>query len=91
MARPPKRLKVWVELAEANGWTYDETEDGHPRLTPPPGTADPRRNGKQAFPMTFGKTPSDHRADQNTVAYLRQLGVPIPYKGHTAPKTKGSK
>jgi len=36
--------------------------------------------------VTFGKTPSDHRGDANTVALLRRLGVEIPHKGHTKKK-----
>ena len=85
MANPPKRLKRWVELAESKGWTYEETSDGHPSLMPPRKLRDPR-TGRQAPRVTFGKTPSDHRADANAVAYLRNLGVPIPHKGHTPKK-----
>lgn len=76
----PKRIKPYVHYAEQAGWTYDETQDGHPRLTPPKGLNDPYRN-RPAAPATFGKTPSDHRGDKNTVAYLRRLGVEIPRKG----------
>lgn len=83
---PPKRLQGLVELAAAEGWTYDETSDGHPRLSPPPGLTDAYRNGRPAAPVTFGKTPSDHRADENAAAVLRRLGVPIPHKGHTKKK-----
>lgn len=80
MAKPPKRLRVWVELAEEEGWTYDETSDGHPRLSPPRGMKDPYRVGRLAAPLVFSKTPSDHRSDANAVAYLRRLGVDIPRK-----------
>jgi hypothetical protein len=87
MANPPKRLRAWVELAESEGWTYDETEEGHPRLTPPAMLID-NYTARLAAPMVFGKTPSDHRADANAVAYLRRLGVPIPHKGRTPKKEK---
>jgi hypothetical protein len=76
----PKRLKKIVELAQGEGWTYDETKDGHPRLSPPAGMTDPYRDGRLAAPVVFGKTPSDHRGDANMVAILRRLGVPIPRK-----------
>lgn len=74
---PPKRLKTIVECAEKQGWTYDETKDGHPRLNPPRGLM---YGGKLAPPVVFGKTPSDRRGDANTVALLRRLGVDIPRK-----------
>jgi hypothetical protein len=63
------------------GWTYDETSDGHPRLTTPAGLTDPYKNNRPAAPRTFSKTPSNHQGDANTVAELRRLGVPIPHKG----------
>lgn len=85
----PKRLRPCWEAAEKAGWTYDETSDGHPRFTPPPGLRDPHRN-RPAAPVTFGKTPSDHRGDRNAVALLRRLGVDIPHKGHTPAKEKRS-
>ena len=85
MARPPKRLRRLVELAEAKGWVYDETSDGHPRLSPPAGLADPYRS-RPAMPVTFGKTPGDRRGDDNAASYLRRLGVEIPHKGHTKRK-----
>lgn len=88
MVGPPARLRHTVELAEAKGWTYDETTDGHPRLTPPPGLVDAYRNDRPAAPVTFGKTPSDHRADDNMIAVLRRLGVDIPHKGHMKKKEK---
>lgn len=84
--RPPKRLKKWVEQAESQGWVYDETEEGHPRLNPPAGWPDPYRGGRPAMPVTFGKTPSDVRGDKNGVAVLRRLGVEIPHKGHQGKK-----
>jgi hypothetical protein len=84
--RPPKRLQDLVERAEEKGWEYDETEDGHPRLTPPVGIVDPYRGNRPAAPVTFGKTPSDHRSDSNAIAILRRLGVDIPHKGRTKKK-----
>lgn len=86
MARPPKRLLAWVESAEAVGWKYDETADGHPRLTPPRGLIDPYRDHRAAAPVVFGKTPSDGRGDKNMIAVLRRLGVQIAHKGHTGKK-----
>jgi hypothetical protein len=86
MPTPPKRLRSLVGFAEAKGWTYDETSDGHPRLTPPTGLLDPYRGGRPAAPVTFGKTPSDHRGDANAIAVLRRLGVEVPHKGHTRKK-----
>lgn len=77
----PKRLASVIAAAEAAGWTYDEDNSGHPRLSPPRGLPDPRRPGHLAAPATFGKTPSDHRGDANTIAYLRRCGVDIPRKG----------
>jgi len=70
-----------VEPAVSVGWTYDETSDGHPRLTTPAGLTDPYKNNRPAAPRTFSKTPSNHQGDANTVAELRRLGVPIPHKG----------
>ena len=87
LARPPSRLRLWVEIAEEAGWRYDESADGHPMLYPPAGTTDPR-HGRLAPPVEFGKTPSDKRGDLNTVALLRRLGVKIPHKGYTKPKDK---
>ncbi|GAA1877719.1 hypothetical protein GCM10009836_68890 [Pseudonocardia ailaonensis] len=75
-----------VELAEEKGWTYDETSDGHPRLSPPAGLADPYKDGRPAAPVIFGKTPSDRRGDKNAASHLRRLGVEIPHKGHTQGK-----
>ena len=83
----PKRLKEVAARADAQGWKYDETSDGHPRLTPPAGLIDPRTN-RQAGAITFGKTPSDHRGDANGFAYLRRLGVDVAHKGYTPPKRK---
>lgn len=80
MPNPPKRLRAWVELAEQEGWTYDETKEGHPRLNPPKGLIDPGY-GRPAKPAVFSKTPSDGRGDANTVSHLRRNGVPIPHKG----------
>jgi hypothetical protein len=86
MAEPPKRLRRMVELAQAKGWTYDETSDGHPRLKPPAGLMDHYRDGRPAAPVTFGKTPGDRRGDDNAAVILRRLGVEIPHKGHTKKK-----
>ena len=72
----PKRLKKVVKAAEAAGWTYDETRRGHPRLSPPSGKID-ERTGSLMAPVTFPKTPSDHRADRNGIAALRRAGVDI--------------
>ncbi len=84
-AGPPKRLRAWVKLAEAEGWTFDMTSDGHPRLKPPSGVVDPH-TGRPAAPVTFSSTPSDIRGDRNAAAYLRRYGVPLPYKGTTKKK-----
>lgn len=83
---PPSRLKKLIELAEQKGWVYDETSEGHPRLTPPPGLNDPYRNDRPAAPVVFGRTPSDHRGDKNAASLLRRLGVDIPHKGRTTKK-----
>ena len=72
----PKRLKKIVQAAEAAGWTYDETSNGHPRLKPPAGQIDPRTGALQA-PVTFAKTPSDNRGDKNGKAALRRAGVEL--------------
>lgn len=71
---PPKRLKKVVKAAESQGWTYDTTSAGHPRLTPPRGMMDPR-TGDLMAPVTFAKTSSDHRGDKNGIAALRRAGV----------------
>ena len=84
----PKRLISIVQAAQAAGWSYDETSHGHPRLSPPSGLTDTYRHGRPAAPVTFGKTPSDHRGDANVVATLRRLGVDIPHKGQSR-KRKG--
>lgn len=78
----PKRLKTVVDTALKDGWVYDETQDGHPRLTPPPGWLHPG-TGTPAPPVTFGKTPSDRRGDLNAEALLRRLGVNVPRKKQT--------
>lgn len=85
----PKRLRSIVDAALEAGWAYDETSEGHPQLRPPPGLTDPYRDGRPAARVTFGKTPSDHRGDANTVALLRRLGVDIPHKGQARKKGKG--
>ena len=76
MATPavPKRLKKIVKAACEQGWSYDTTTAGHPRLSPPKGKIDPRTGALMA-PVTFPKTPSDHRGDKNGVAALRRAGV----------------
>lgn len=84
----PKRLKAIVTLAQAQGWTYAETTDGHPQLVPPAGLINPA-TGRLAPPVTFAKTPSDVRGDRNAVAQLRRLGITVPHKGHT--KKKGAR
>ena len=81
----PKRLISIFEAAIAAGFEEDETKDGHPRLTPPKGLIDPYTQ-RPAAPITFGKTPSDHRGDKNQVALLRRLGVDLPHKGRTPKK-----
>lgn len=83
----PKWIRPLVELAQEAGWTYETTGRGHPRLRPPSGLMDPR-TGRQAAPITMAATPSDKRAMLNAAADLRRLGVPVPHKGHTAPKSK---
>ncbi len=84
----PKRLRTIVELAEAQGWTYSETADGHPQLVPPAGMINPA-TGRLAPPVSFAKTPSDVRGDRNSIAQLRRLGLQVPHKGHT--KKKGAR
>ena len=70
----PKRLKKVVKAAEAAGWMYDTTANGHPRLKPPAGQKD-ERTGELQAPVTFAKTPSDNRGDKNGIAALRRAGV----------------
>jgi len=84
----PKRLLSVIAAAEAQGWTYDETAAGHPRLSPPSGLVDPYRRNRPAAPITFSKTPSDRRGDDNATAYLRRLGVTVPHKHHVNSKEK---
>lgn len=79
-----KRLKKVFAHAVENGWTATTTKSGHPALVPPPGTTD--HAGRPVVLVTFGKTPSDHRGDQNALAQLRRLGLNIPHKGHTESK-----
>lgn len=71
----PKRLKRLVKAAEAQGWTFDFTGKGHPRLTPPPGATD--RNGERCRPVTFSLTPSDTNADRPSTSYLRRCGIRV--------------
>lgn len=71
---PPKRLRKIVKAAENQGWSYDTTASGHPRLTPPRGLID-ERTGALMAPVTFAKTSSDHRGDKNGLAALRRGGV----------------
>jgi len=71
----PKRLKRIVAAAEADGWTYDLTSKGHPRLTPPKGRLD--RSGQRAIPITFALTSSDIRGDRNACARLRRAGLDV--------------
>lgn len=87
MPNPPKRLRIIVQIAEAARWTYDETEQGHPRLNPPSDLLD-ASSGRPVRPVTFSKTPSDVRGDANAIGYLRRNGVDIPHKNH---KPKGKR
>lgn len=73
-ASVPRRLKKVVVAAINQGWTYDTTSAGHPRLTPPRGMMD-ERTGRLMAPITFAKSGSDHRGDKNGVAALRRAGV----------------
>ena len=73
---PPKRLRKIVKQAIEQGWSYDTTSAGHPRLTPPAGTMD-ERTEKLMAPVIFAKTSSDHRGDKNAKAALRQAGVKV--------------
>lgn len=73
---PPKRLKKIVKTALDQGWTYDTTSAGHPRLTPPSGTMDSRTERLMA-PVIFAKTSSDHRGDKNAIGALRRAGVKV--------------
>lgn len=73
---PPKRLKKIVKAAESQGWSYDETRNHHPRLSPPRGIIDPR-TGELMAPVTFAKTSSDHRGDKNGIAALRRAGLDV--------------
>lgn len=75
----PKRLKYLQEPTETLGWTWDETRDGHPRVSPPKGWHQPGTD-RLAAPVTFGKTPSDSRGDKNAEALLRRFGVDVPRK-----------
>lgn len=71
---PPKHLRKVVKAALNQGWSYDTTTSGHPRLKPPSGTVDPR-TGDLMAPVIFSKTSSDHRGDRNGIAALRRAGV----------------
>lgn len=70
----PKRLRKIFRAAEDQGWTI-VTTSAHPRLQPPPGLRDAQ--GDLAAPVIFASTPSDHRADKNSLAQLRRAGVEI--------------
>lgn len=82
----PKRLKHLWTLAEAKGWTYSETKDGHPSFVPPRGLIRPGSDHLVA-PIVFALTPSDVRGDRNAIAALRRAGVAVPHSGRTAKKT----
>lgn len=84
--KPPKRLRTIIDCATAQGWTYDETSEGHPRLTPPKGMPDPQRPGRMMYPVTFSKTPSDRRGDLNSAAALKRCGVVLPSKDGSTKK-----
>ena len=73
----PKRLKKIVKAAEEQGWTYDVTRDGHPRLTPLSGTIDIYKGEGLQKPVTFAKTGGKGRGDANGSAALRRAGIKI--------------
>jgi hypothetical protein len=62
-----------VEAAIEQGWTYDTTADGHPRLNPPRGLRG--RDGSLVMPVAFASSPSDIRGDRNSRSRLRRAGV----------------
>lgn len=66
-----------MAIAEAAGWRYDQTSKGHPRLRPPKGSTIRDRSGQIIGQITFSKTPSDWRADMNTLAELRRAGLDV--------------
>ncbi len=86
---PPTRLREIVRAAEREGWRYDTTSKGHPRLTPPRGLrhevdrqGTPIRgrvtfegDGPLVAPVTFAATPSDVRGDRNAAKTLERAGV----------------
>jgi len=74
--KPPSHLRKTVKVAKKAGWTYDMSGRNHPRLTPPPGTVDPR-TGHPAAPVTFSLTPSDGNGYKAGLRDLRRLGLDV--------------
>lgn len=64
-----KDLRRVKEASETQGFTWDETKSGHPRVW---------KNG--VFVTTFSKTPSDYRGHRNGIAAMRRAGFVWPPK-----------
>ena len=80
-----------VKAATDAGWTLTSDKSNHPRLVPPEGLTDPS-TGRPARPVTLSSTSSEYRGVRNCAAQLRRLGVEVPHKGYTPPKSrKGSR
>lgn len=87
MARDNSEWDALVAAATDAGWTLTYDKSNHPRLMPPDGLQDPG-TGKPARPVTLSSTSSDYRGVRNCASQLRRLGVEVPYKGYTPPKSK---
>lgn len=75
MANPSKRLKPYIQAAEAAGWTVEISRNGHFMFYPPRGTQHPA--GGLAGPVKASASPSDVRAHKNMIADLRRLGLNV--------------
>ena len=64
--------KKVIREAERQGWTIEHGRKGQLKLVPP----DPSRQI-----VTVHRTPSDHRALENTLANMRRQGLRWPPKG----------
>lgn len=63
-----KDTRKLLKAAEAQGFTWDLTKSGHPRVYGPDG----------AFVTTLASTPSERRGWLNGLAKLRRAGLKWP-------------
>lgn len=66
----PKEVKKMAEVLRDQGWRFDTTKRGHPRLWPP------KESGHHA--ETYSGTPGDWRGIRNLRKALERKGARFP-------------